>query len=95
MHNVDGARLAHFQARVLADCLSEATADYWERRAREFEAAAPQPGDFNGRATPEDLEARRRRCLSTAAACRARAAVEGPGLTVPPIIWAELWRAAA
>ena len=35
----DGGDLAHFQARVLADALSEATAAYWERRASALEEA--------------------------------------------------------
>jgi len=83
-------RLAHFRCRVLADALSEATRDYWRRRAEAFEDAAPRPGDFPGRATPEELRAARRRCLDAAAACRARASLEGPSLPVPALVVAEL-----
>lgn len=83
-------RLLHFRARVLADCLSEATADYWRRRADQFEDAAPKDGDFHGTATPEALAEARERCLATAAACRARASLEGPGLPIPALVWAEL-----
>ena len=88
--STDAGRLAHFNARVLADCLSEATAVFWERRAKAFEDAAPRPGDYVGRATAAELSAARVRCLETAAACRARASLEGPGLAVPPIVVAEL-----
>lgn len=94
MPDLDAARVAHSNARVLADCLSEATASYWERRAKAFEDAAPRPGDYNGRATSADLSAARERCLSTAAACRARASLEGPGLPVPAIVVAALMEVA-
>lgn len=86
----DGGDLAHFQARVLADALSEATAAYWERRARALEDAAPRPGDWPGRASAASLEAARERCLGAAAACRARASLEGPGLPIPALVIAEL-----
>ena len=86
----DPGRRAHFNARVLADCLSEATATFWHRRAQALEDAAPRPGDYVGRATPADLSAARQRCLDAAAACRARASLEGPGLPVPPIVVAAL-----
>lgn len=81
---------AHFNARVLADCLSEATAAFWERRAEAFLEAAPRPGEYHGRATPAELSAARQRCLDAAAACRARATLEGPGLPVPAIVVAAL-----
>lgn len=87
---VDGADLAHFHARVLADALSEATAAYWERRARALEDAAPRLGDWPGKASAASLEAARERCLGAAAACRARASLEGPGLPIPALIVAEL-----
>ena len=87
---VDGGRLAHFTARILADAMSEGTAIFWERRAREFDAAAPRPGDFRGRASDAELAEAGRRCREAAAACRARASLEGPGLPVEPMILAEL-----
>ena len=87
---VDGGRLAHFTARVLADAMSEGTALYWERRARQLEAAAPRPGDFRGRASDAELAEAGRRCREAAAACRARATLEGPGLPIEPMIIAEL-----
>ena len=64
---------AHFRARVLADCLTEASAVGWLRRAAVFDAARPRPGDFNGRATPDELRARDLRCQAVAAACRHKA----------------------
>lgn len=70
--------VAHFQRRVLVEALRDAMPATWDRKAREFINAMPWPSDFNGRATPEELDARRRRCLAAADACRARAvAVEG------------------
>lgn len=67
--------VAHFRARVLQDALTEGTAAYWERRAAQWDAVRPRPGDFTGKATPEDLEALDRRAAATAAACRAKATV--------------------
>ena len=89
-HHLDGGRLAHFTARILADAMSEGTAIYWERRARELENAAPRPGDFRGRASDAELAEAGRRCREAAAACRARASLEGPGLPIEPMILAEL-----
>jgi len=87
---LDGARLAHFHARVIADALAEATAVYWRGRADALLDAAPRPGDYVGRATPEQLSAARERCQRDAAACLRRSSLEGPGLPVPPIVVAEL-----
>lgn len=86
--------VVEFHQRVVQDAFSEATAAYWERRARTFEDAAPRPGDWTGRATPGDLLAARERCLGAAAACRARASLEAAGAPVPPIV-AELWEVGA
>jgi hypothetical protein len=63
----------HFRARVLQDCLTEATAQCWERRAQAFEYAAPRNGDFDGNASPEQLLDAYERCIAIAAACRAHA----------------------
>nr|NLI50742.1 hypothetical protein [Propionibacterium sp.] len=91
--SLDADQLEHFACRVLADVLSEATADYWQARAQRFLDARHRPGiDFAGRASQADLESRARRLEATAAACRARASLEGPGLPVPPIVAAELLR---
>lgn len=77
-------RTAQFLARALADCLSEATSDHWNRRAAQFDAAAPKASDFHGRATRAELVERGRRCRATAAACRARASLETAGRPIPP-----------
>ena len=63
----------HFTARFWQDCLTEATAAYWRRRAQVFAAAAPRPGDFNGSASEEELAERAERCLEVARACRQHA----------------------
>lgn len=65
----------HFRRRVLQDALSEALSVQWERRAAEFEAAAPRQSDFPGRAPSESREQRTQRILEAARACRARALV--------------------
>lgn len=67
--------ISHFRARVLQDALTEATAAYFERRARQFEEAAPRPGEFSGRATRAELADRAARCLEVARACRQHAAL--------------------
>ena len=63
----------HLAARVLQDALIEATADYWEQRARDFEAAAPKLGEYHGNATRDELNEAWTRCHATAATCRAHA----------------------
>jgi hypothetical protein len=70
--NVD---LNHFAARVLQDALTEAIAGYWERRARQWEAAAPRKGDYHGRASRTELLDARERCQEVARACRWHAAL--------------------
>ncbi|MGD7707253.1 hypothetical protein [Microlunatus sp. Y2014] len=65
----------HFRARVLQDCLSEATAAYWRGRAQTFEDARPKATDYNGRATSAQLAAKDAELAAIAAACRARALV--------------------
>ncbi len=67
--------LANFARRLVLDAVAQASAGYWRRRSAAFEAAAPRPADFNGRATRADLAAARARCLATADACRAKAFV--------------------
>lgn len=65
--------LTNFAARVMQDAMSEATSAYWLRRAAQFEAARPRPGEFHGRATPEKLRAQDARLARTAEMCRRRA----------------------
>lgn len=66
--------------RLLLDAFTEAMAIRWERRARTFEAARPQPTDYNGHATADELAERDRRLAETAEACRSRAAALRRGL---------------
>lgn len=70
-----GTYLDQFTRRVLLDALNEATGSYWMERARQLDAARPQPGDFNGRACPDAVAARDSRLRAAAQACRARAQV--------------------
>lgn len=87
-------RSVQFHQRVVSDALAEATASYWERRAKTFEDAAPRPGDYPGLATPADLSAARERCLGAAAACRARASLEAAGAPIPAVV-TSLWEVAS
>jgi hypothetical protein len=63
----------HFRARILQDALTEATAQYWEHRAQQFQQAAPRLGEFHGTATRDELNEAWTRCHTTAAACRRHA----------------------
>jgi hypothetical protein len=65
----------HWQHRVVAEAIRDAESWQWLRRAAEWETAAPKPTDYHGGATREELSAAWRRCMETAAACRARAEV--------------------
>jgi hypothetical protein len=59
----------HFRARILQDCLTEATAQYWVHRAYQFHQAAPRLGEFHGNATREKLNEAWTRCHATTQAC--------------------------
>ncbi|HEY6684708.1 MAG TPA: hypothetical protein VI094_00720 [Propionibacteriaceae bacterium] len=71
--NVSVPLRIHLAARVLQDALTEATADYWERRAQTFEDAAPKLGEYHGTAPRDELNEAWTRCHATAAACRRHA----------------------
>lgn len=60
--------------RAIQQAILEAEAWHWAKRAEEFHAAAPRKGDYHGRATREELQAAYDRCMSTALACRRKAA---------------------
>lgn len=66
-----------FAWRLTQDAWAEATQVYWERRARQLEAARPRPGDFTGRATRAERLACWDRLTEAAAACRARGRMHG------------------
>jgi len=59
----------HFRARILQDCLTEATAQYWVHRAHQFQQAAPQLDEFHGDATREELNEAWTRCHATSQSC--------------------------
>jgi hypothetical protein len=86
--NID---MQHFRARVLQDALTEATAEYWEHRARAFEDAAPRNGDYRGRATDDDLLGAYERCMATAKAGRSHAQLLRDA--IPEEISDEVWAA--
>lgn len=66
---VDGSA-ENIVRRLLGDAFTEASSAQWRRRAETFEWARPRPGDFNGKATAEELRARDARLASLARACR-------------------------
>jgi uncharacterized protein HemY len=68
--NIDGD---HFKARLLQDCLTQATAQHWLDRAKQFEDAIPRRTDFYGRAAAADVAAQIERCQGAALACRRHA----------------------
>lgn len=53
--------LEHFRARVLQDALDQATVAHWIARHAALSASLPRPGDFVGRASAEELNAREAR----------------------------------
>lgn len=64
--------LTHLQRQVIVEAFNSAWPIYWERRARQLEAARPMPGDHHGDAIRDELSARWRSLTEAAAACRAR-----------------------
>lgn len=79
----------HFRARILQDCLTEATAQYWLRRAHQFQQAAPRLDEYHGAATREQLRERWIQCMATAEACRRHADLISSEYPEP--ISAEVW----
>ena len=61
--------------RAVQEAISQATAEWWRRRAEQFQWARPRPGDYNGAATSEELAAADERCLGIAQACLAKASL--------------------
>lgn len=69
------ATVDHFTTRLLQEVITEAEAQFWDRRAETFEWARPRPGDYLGKSTETDRKRRDTRLREQAEACRARAAV--------------------
>lgn len=63
----------HFRQRILQDALTEATAAYWVRRAWQYERARPQPGQFTGQATAQEIAALDADLATKALNCRRKA----------------------
>ena len=70
-----GHRLDAFLHDALLEVFLAAERQWWLKRADEFLAARPTPGDFTGEATRAELSAQWRRLTEIARACRARAEV--------------------
>ena len=87
--------LERYRARFLMDLIQQGTAAYWERRAQIFEQARPQPGDWHGGATADQLAEMDRRCADTAKACRQHAQVlrSHHPAGVDPLVWDALHEA--
>lgn len=67
-----GYDLTRFQRDIILDCLQEATACYWERRAEQLAEGLPRPTD---RIVIGDQDERIRRITTDMQACRNKAAV--------------------
>lgn len=67
------AAISQMQRRVIQDALTEATGDYWRRRAAQFQAARPQPTDRPGRPGSGPPEGRDAELSAVAQACLNRA----------------------
>ncbi|WP_028701977.1 hypothetical protein [Acidipropionibacterium jensenii] len=59
--------------RLLQDALTDGDVHYWQRRAQQFEDARRKPGEYVGKTTQAEREARDRDLAETALACRAKA----------------------
>lgn len=83
---LDALDLGQFVRRIFQDALTEATASYWERRAKVFEWCRPKPGDFLGAAGQAGADEIDTRCARDAARCRIHAhLLRGGDATDPKI----------
>lgn len=87
------AYVEHFRARVLQDALNEATSSYWLRRADQFTAAMPRPGEFNGQRTGDQLNEKVVELTAIVQACRVRASVSLLQTDIGPEVAAALQEA--
>lgn len=67
--------LEAFVKDLIVDAMSHALPGQWERRAQVLEWARPQPSDYIGLATSEEIAAQDKRLTKAAAACRLHAAM--------------------
>jgi hypothetical protein len=61
--------------RAVQQAITDALPETWRRRAQDFRAAAPKPGDHPGQATLLELAERGQECLAIALACERHAAL--------------------
>lgn len=60
---------------MLREAFNDARRDWWLKRAEDFEAAKPVPGEYQGRASRAEQRTRWEWCHQTAQACRNKAAL--------------------
>jgi hypothetical protein len=65
----------HVARRAIQEAFGDQYAGQWLRRADVLEQARPRPGDFNGRASAEELAERDARLTADAERCRRHAAL--------------------
>jgi hypothetical protein len=82
------AYIRHFQARVLSDCLAEASAGYWRHRAEHLRRCLSRPGDFVGRATADEIAERDLRIQADIERCLAHAGLlaDGSAQIAPEVV---------
>lgn len=67
--SVPADQIDHFRRRVIQDAMTEATASYWERRARQLSQAKFVQGDYVGWLTVEQVKAHDDRIQAQVDAC--------------------------
>ena len=72
---VPAEKAALIAAAAIAEIVRAVDAKQNRERAAILDAIRPRPGDFTGRATPEEIAEQDRRLAEAAQACRNRAAV--------------------
>jgi hypothetical protein len=65
--------------RAVQQAISDALPETWRRRAQDFRAAAPKPGDYPGQANLSEVAEHGRECFAIARACEAHAALLAEG----------------
>ncbi|MBA8794930.1 hypothetical protein FHX74_002558 [Friedmanniella endophytica] len=76
-------RLADTVTRAIQDAVLEGTRRYWLRRADQLEECRPQPGDFVGLASAEEIAATDARLAEAARLCRHRASLAAESWCAP------------
>lgn len=80
--------LEHTLPCMVAQVVVEAEAGWWRKRAAQFRAARPRPGDFTGRLTPQQVADQDARIEAKARACDYRAELCALSASEEANIWA-------